>query len=94
MQVRIIGIRKDNGNHENPFEATSHYKWLNDSSRESKIAIREQMVAWVEQGNSCYVSSQEGTANCFVNSSITGTKFLQTNSDSRSSNNLLNLPEC
>jgi len=94
MAVRIIAIRKDGGNHYNPHEAVSHYKWLNEQSGESGIADRPNMVGWVERGNQAYVSSQEGTVNCFVNQSAAGTKFLETRADSRSSNNLLNLPEC
>ena len=94
MAVRIIAIRKDGGNHYNPHEAISHYNWLNEDTQESAIADRPSMVAWVEKGNQAYVRSAEGTAYCYVNHSAAGTKFLQTNADDRSSNNLLNLPEC
>lgn len=94
MAVRIIAIRKDEGNHYNPHEAVSHYKWLNEQTGESGIADRLNMVAWAERGNRAYVNSQEGTVNCEVRQSSAGTKFLQTNADSRSSNNLLNLPRC
>jgi len=93
MAVRIIAIRKDNGNHYNPHEAISDYKWLNESTGASGATGRPDMVAWVQEGNRAYVSSQEGTVDCFVNTSTAGTKFLQTNADQRSSNNLLNLPE-
>ncbi len=94
MAVRIIAIRKDGGNHYNPHEAISHYKWLDENTQESKVADRSSMVKWVEDGGQTYVRSAEGTVYCFVNQSSIGTKFLQTNADSRSSNNLLNLPEC
>ena len=94
MAVRIIAIRKAHGNHYDPHQAISHYKWLNEQSGESGIANRPDMVSWVERGNSAYVSSIEGTVYCYVNKSAIGTKFLQTNADERSSNNLLNLPEC
>jgi hypothetical protein len=94
MAVRITAVRKDRGNHYNPHEAISHYKWLDEHTGESKITNRPDMVVWVEGGGRAYVSSMEGTVDCFVNRSSAGTKFLQTNADSRSSNNLLNLPEC
>lgn len=93
MAVRIIAIRKPGDNY-NAYEAISHYKWLNEQTGESGIANRPNMVGWVERGNQAYVSSQEGTVSCYVNTSAAGTKFLQTNADDRSSNNLLNLPEC
>jgi hypothetical protein len=95
MAVRIIAIRKDNGNHYNPYEAVSHYKWVNEGSGESAISTRLTMVDWVENKNGrAYVKSQDGTVDCYVNQSTAGTKFLQTDADSQSSNNLLNLPEC
>lgn len=94
MAVRIIAIQKDGGNHYNPYEAISAYKWVLEQTGETKITNRPDMVAWVESGGRAYVSSSEGTVDCFVNRSSAGTKFLQTNADSRSSNNLLNLPEC
>lgn len=93
MAVRIIAIRKPGDNYSS-YDAISHYKWLNEQTGESKIADRPNMVDWVERGGRAYVSSQEGTVECYVNQSRAGTKFLQTNADDRSSNNLLNLPEC
>lgn len=93
MAVRITAIRKDGGNHYNPYEAISAYKWVNEQNGEGGSTVRPEMVVWVENGGRAYVSSQEGTADCYVNRSQAGTKFLQTNADSRSSNNLLNLPE-
>ena len=92
--VRIIAVRKPSGNTHSALEGISHYKWINEVSLENDIADRHSMVAWVEDGNRAYVSSPEGTADCFVNRSSYGTKFLQTHADSRSSNNLLNLPPC
>ena len=94
VSVRIIGVRKDHGNHYDPHEAVTHYQWLNEQTKESKISDRPSMVTWVEGGGRAYASSTEGTVDCFVNRSAAGTKFLQTRADSRSSNNLLNLPEC
>jgi hypothetical protein len=94
MAVQIVAVRKDHGNHYNPHEAISHYKWRDNQSGEDGIGSRPEMVAWVENGGRAYVSSSEGMVDCYVNRSNAGTKFLQTNADSRSSNNLLNLPEC
>lgn len=95
MAVRIIAIRKANGHHYDPHEAISDYKWLNESTGKSAISTRPVMVDWMLNKNGqAYVSSQEGTVYCEVKKSASGTLFLQTNTDSRSSNNLLNLPEC
>lgn len=95
MAVRIIAIRKAGGDHYDPYEAISHYKWVNESNNKSDIIDRVTMIDWMENKHGrAYVSSIEGTVDCFINTSAAGTKFLQTNADSRSSNNLLNLPDC
>lgn len=89
MSVRIIAIRKN----DEAYEAISHYKWINEQTNETGISDRPVMVTWVEHPNRAYVSSSEGTVDCYVNQKGS-TKFLQTNADARSSNNLLNLPRC
>jgi len=94
MAVRIIAVRKDRGNHYNPHEAVSHYKWLNEQTRESQITDRPTMVAWMEDNGHAYVRDTSGTVSCYVNTSRAGTKFLQTHADGRWTDNLLNLPEC
>lgn len=94
MAVRIIAIRKDRGDHYNPHEAISHYKWLNEQTNESKITDRPTMVDWVEGNGHAYVRDTAGTVSCYVNTSRAGTKFLQTRADNRWTDNLLNLPEC
>lgn len=94
MAVRITGVRKDNGNHDNPHEAASHYRWLDERTNETGILDRASVVAWVERGNRAYVRDTSGTVDCYVNTSRAGIKFLQTRADNRWTDNLLSLPEC
>ncbi len=94
MAVRIIAVRKDKGNHDNPHEAVSDYKWLNEQDKKSDITPRIDMVNWIEKGGRAYVKDNDGTVSCYVNVSRAGTKFLQTYADNRWSDNLLSLPEC
>ena len=92
-EVRIRCINKDNGNHENPNEAITHYGWLEDGVM--KKADRQTMVNWVKKGNTAYVEDDEGDrADCRVRVSAHGTEFLQTYADGDYNNNLLSLPEC
>ena len=94
MAVRITAIQKDNGNHNNPHEAISMYRWVNESTSESGDSTRLAMVCWMEQKDGeAYVGSGANKAWCYVNISARGTKFLQTYADSKWSNNLLSLPE-
>lgn len=95
MSVRIRCINKSAGNHDNPHEAISHYGWINESTNETGKNDRQTMVNWVKQGNQAYVTDYAGNrVYCVVKQSVRGTEFLQTESDGRPTNNLLELPEC
>lgn len=100
-QIKITGIRKDNGNHDNAYEAVSHYRWeshdRNGNVTKSGIAPRIDMVNWLEGSLGfkveAYVERVLPRAYCYVNVSKYGTKFLQTRADATDQNNLLKLPE-
>lgn len=91
-EIEITGIRKDNGNHENPHEAVEAYRWVNHVTGARGIVSRAGGVQWLEDGNAAYVERVHPRAYCFVNISGRGTKFLQTRSDATEANNLLKLP--
>ncbi|HBY09777.1 hypothetical protein A2274_00275 [candidate division WWE3 bacterium RIFOXYA12_FULL_43_11] len=93
--VRIKGIEKDNGNHENPHEAIKAYCWVDEADNKSGKTDRPTMVSWMEKGNSAYVKDSYGNkAFCYVRISVHNTKFLQTKADNTYTDNLLKLPEC
>jgi len=92
-EIQITGIKKDNGNHYNPHEAVTDYAWTNHSTGNRGLVSRAGAVKWIEEGNKAYVQRVQPRAYCYVNKSVSGTKFLQTFSDTTPSNNLLNLPE-
>ncbi|MFH1959244.1 MAG: DUF3892 domain-containing protein [Patescibacteria group bacterium] len=95
MSVRIVCINKSEGDHDNPNEAISRYGWINESTGESGFSIRQIMVDWVSEGNVAYVIGSLGVkVYCHVRTSPRGTEFLQTYSDDRPTNNLLELQEC
>jgi hypothetical protein len=52
-----------------------------------------EVVSMVEDGTKAYVERVQPRAYCFVNTSINGTKFLQTKPDATEENNLLKLPK-
>jgi hypothetical protein len=91
-EFEITGIRKDNGNHHNPNEAISHYRWFQDSTQKGGITERPQVVSWVKTGINAYVERVRPRAYVTVKKSSSGLEFLQTNSDSTEENNLLQLP--
>ena len=95
MAVRIHCINKSGGYHDNPHEAISHYGWIDESTNEKGRSNRQTMVNWVKAGGVAYVTDQQGNrVYCVVKTSTRGTEFLQTESDGRPTNNLLELPEC
>ncbi len=93
MAIRITGIRKPGGA-QNPHEAISHYRWVEDGTAESDITARPTVVGWVDSDIRAYVQDSSGQVNCHVNISRAGTRFLQTYADGRWTDNLLSLPEC
>ena len=95
MRIRITCINKDNGNHANPHEAISRFGWVEDGTTQVKHSTLSQMVEFLgNKLNSAYVSSGNVSALCYINKSAYGNLFIQTYSDNRWQDNLLNLPEC
>jgi hypothetical protein len=93
-EIQITGIRKDGGNHQNPYEAVTHYRWVQHGTNNSGISARLTVVGWLDDGTKAYVSGGRTRAYCFVNVSVRGTRFLQTRPDATREDNLLSLPEC
>ena len=95
MDRKIIAIRKDGGNHYNPNEAISDYKYIDQTDGNIYFQNRGGFVKWIELGNAAFVTDKSTYRNvyCYVNESSQGTKFLQTYSDGTYTNNLLELPE-
>lgn len=95
MSVKIICINKDDGNHYNPHEAIEQLGWINESTNEKGKSTLAEMVKFLEGGGSAYVTDHFGNkAYLEVQVSSHGNKYVQTRSDGRLTNNLLELPEC
>jgi hypothetical protein len=99
IEIEITGIRKDNGNHDNPYEAIEYYRWNQISTGKTGITSRQIVVGWLDSGLhgtpvSAFVQRATPRAYCFVNVSARGARFLQTRADATEFNNLLKLPEC
>ena len=95
MAVRITCINKDHGNHLNPHEAISRFGWVADGETETKHSNMAQMVEFVgNKANRAYVKDGTEVANCYVNVSAAGNKFIQTWADDDWQDNLLSLQEC
>jgi hypothetical protein len=94
MKVYVVCIKKDDGNHDNPHEAITHYHWReNPEVADGKIYTRDAMVEFLGEGNTAFVTDGVNEVECYVrdNGNI---KFLQTVADDYYTDNLLSLPEC
>ena len=95
MAVKITCVDKPSANLQDPHEAISQFGWFDINTRQTMYSTRLQMVEFLETGGSAYVEDSQGNfAYCQVRTSIRGTKFLQTVTDNRWSDNLLSLPRC
>lgn len=96
MAIRITCINKDSGYHENPNLAITHLGWINEQTRSTGKYTRLEMYNWVKDENGdAYVTDTYGNkAKVITAETYNGTKYLKTEADSSTKNNLLSLPEC
>ena len=95
MAIRITCIKKEHGYHEDPHHAISQLGWLEDGTGKSGNMSRVEMHDWIKNKNGvAYVT--DGVNKVYVKPHVSrfGTQFVQTEADSRKTNNLLHLPEC
>jgi hypothetical protein len=96
MPVRITCIRKDDGNHENPYVAIENLGWVNETTSKTGNNSRLEMYDWVvnEQGQAFVKDALGNVAYLIGAISPRGNKYVKTVADETKADNLLQLPEC
>lgn len=95
MALKITCIKKDNGNHENPYMAISSLQWINELTKEHGTSTRVEMYDFVNKGGEAYVMDASGNrAKLEARLSERLNKYVKTKADDVKSDNLLKLPEC
>lgn len=96
MEIRIKCINKDNGNHENPNVAITHLGWVNEQNGTSGKSTRLELYKWIKvDGGYAYVKDSQGNiAKVITAETALGTKYVKTEADNTTKDNLLSLPEC
>ncbi|TMI63661.1 MAG: DUF3892 domain-containing protein [Bacteroidetes bacterium] len=96
MPIKITCIKKDNGNHENPFVAITSLSWINEETGKTGSTSRLEMYDWIVNDKGvAYVKDNNGNkANLRGAVSDKGTKYVKTYADNVTTDNLLKLPEC
>lgn len=96
MAIKITCIDKDNGNHDNPNVAITHLGWVKDGDGSSGKSTRLEMYNWIknDKGEAYVKDGQGNKAKLNTAETISGTKYVKTEADTSTKNNLLSLPEC
>jgi len=95
MSVKITCIKKDDGNHENPYVAIKSMNWLNEADQKNGTSTRVEMYDFVKDGGEAYVKDAAGNkAKLVARTTDKGTKYVKTVADDVKSDNLLELKEC
>ena len=95
MSVKITCIKKANGDHENPYVAIASLSWIVESTGATGTSTRQEMYDYVTKGYEAYVKDSAGhKAKLIAKISLKGTKYVKTEADSVTSDNLLKLKEC
>ena len=95
MSVKITCIKKDNGNHENPYAAIISMNWIDEDTKDTGQSTRLDMYEFVNGGGEAYVRDASGNkAKLEAKVTVNRTKYVKTIADDVKSDNLLRLPEC
>ncbi len=96
MSIKITCINKDNGYHANPNLAITHLGWINEIDQQTGKNTSLEIYSWIKNENGyAYVTDGRGNkAKVITAETSNGTKYLKTEADNTTTNNLLSLPEC
>lgn len=95
MAIKITCINKNNGNHENPNLAITHLGWIEDGTGKVGKSNRLTIYNWIKNENGyAYVEKNGRKVKVITAETSSGTKYVKTEADSTTVNNLLSLREC
>ncbi len=95
MAIKIVCINKENGRHDDPYEAISFLGWVEDGTGSKGKLSRLQLVDWIERGGEAYVlGGLSQRVKVVVRVSRHGNKYVKTVANGVETDNLLSLSEC
>ena len=96
MAVRIICIKKDEGEYENPYIAIDYLEWINERINVKGITDRTKIHDWIKYENGeAYIIDQSGSKLYLLPAiSPGGNKYVKTVTDESAADSLLSLPPC
>jgi hypothetical protein len=95
MAVRIICIKKEEGDYENPYLAIDHLEWINERINVKGVTDRTKIHDWIkDEDGEAYVIDMSGNKIKLVPAiSADGNKYVRTGDD-ETIDCLLLLPDC
>jgi hypothetical protein len=95
MAVRVICIKKDEGNYENPYLAIDYVEWINERINVNGITDRTKIHDWIKnEDGEAYIIDRYGNKILLIPAvSPQGNKYVKT-TDDETIDCLLSLPEC
>jgi len=96
MAVRIICIKKDEGEYETPYVAIDYLEWINERINVKGITDRTKIYDWIKEENGeAYVIDRNGDKLYLIPAiSAKGNKYVKTVGDESVADYLLQLPPC
>lgn len=96
MAVRIICIKKDEGEFENPYIAIDYLEWINERINVKGITDRNKIHDWIkeEQGEAYIIDKAGNKIYLIPATSAGGNKYVKTVKDESATDYLLSLPPC
>ncbi|HZY36482.1 MAG TPA: DUF3892 domain-containing protein [Mucilaginibacter sp.] len=96
MAVRIICIKKDEGDYENPYIAIDYLEWINERINVKGITDRTKIHDWIKEENGeAYIIDKSGNKLYLLPAiSPKGNKYVKTVTDESAVDSLLLLPTC
>ena len=96
MAVRIICIKKDEGEFENPYIAIDYLEWINERINVKGVTDRNKIHDWIkEEQGEAYIIDKNGEKIYLIPAvSSQGNKYVKTVKDESKADCLLSLPPC
>lgn len=95
MAVRIISIKKEEGDYENPYVAIDCLEWVNERININGLTDRTKIYDWIKDANGkAYIIDKSGNKTYLVPAiSPRGNKYVKTVADETNTDYLLLLPD-
>jgi hypothetical protein len=96
MKIRILSVKRDEGEYENPYLAIDYLEWVGEPARIIGTTDREKLYDWIKEAKGvAYIVDEDGNKTFLKPATDAGgKKYVRTVTDETQTDVLLSLPEC